>query len=246
MFVNVGITSSILSVGNLVIAGAALIFAARSRHTQQATTSHRNSSSKEGGQKDVEEFVVPVAVHASHSVDSSSSSGDMDQGSSSSAASSNTPDWKLKFNGRWKNTKVENSDEWFSKMSGFGFLVRAIAAKKLLTLQKEILVEVSPGGGQSVFHVERSFGGQEKYWKEHMPIGRTNNPAAAKASTCDGVVYSVHMWADETERILHMHFDPVDQTSGVRLLHSRRIIDDDHMEMVRRCLFYSMNSDCLL
>jgi hypothetical protein len=150
------------------------------------------------------------------------------------ASDSMEDNWKMQFNGKWQNIECKNTDEWFSKMNGFSYLVRVVAAKKLLTLKKELkVVAPSDRKGAFTFHVERSFGGQEKYWKEHMPIGRTNNPAAAKASTCDGVVYSVHMWADETERILHMHFDPVDQTSGVRLLHSRRIIDDDHMEMVR-------------
>ena len=216
--------STVLSIGNMLIAGVALCSLSTVRIVSRISKTERQAESAH----------IPIATPALDNVHLASGDLSTPHHVLVDAASPPAGDWKLRFSGKWKNTRSENTDEWFSKMNNFGFIVRVFAAKKLLTLQKEIKVEKirNNDADEYIFHVERSFAGKEKYWKEHMPIGKIRDPATAKRSICDGALLDVYMWADESEQILHMFFEPVESGNNIRLVHSRRIVDDNHLEMV--------------
>lgn len=102
-----------------------------------------------------------------------------------------------------------NADAWFTNVNGFNFFKRKIACSALMTLTKTIHIK------NNLFNVERCFSGKRKYWKESLQIGKSRDSAESNRSVMDGDSFTVRC-----------------KRNGLKVVHARRLTDDDEIEMV--------------
>eukprot|EP00602_Paraphysomonas_sp_CaronLab_P003258 CAMPEP_0185020026 /NCGR_PEP_ID=MMETSP1103-20130426/2617_1 /TAXON_ID=36769 /ORGANISM="Paraphysomonas bandaiensis, Strain Caron Lab Isolate" /LENGTH=118 /DNA_ID=CAMNT_0027550663 /DNA_START=327 /DNA_END=683 /DNA_ORIENTATION=- len=87
-------------------------------------------------------------------------------------------------------------------------------------------IEISDG----VMKFSKDFGGQ-KEWSATFKIGTSKENAEAIEAKPDNDNVLAKVWADEEKKLLYMDLEPVSKTSGIHVLHTRRLTEDGEIEM---------------
>ncbi len=202
-------------------------------YLKSSSKSKRNDSIK-SGTEDTDSSLLSSgrsslssnSIHSSSQPPASLSPQDINNISKTITRDSESSDWKAKLNGDWRLVREVNADAWFTNVNGFNFFKRKIACSALMTLTKTIHIK------NNVFNVERCFSGKRKYWKESLQIGKSRDTAESKRSVMDGDSFTVRCWADEEKKIIYLYMEPIDKKNGLKVVHARRLTDDDEIEMV--------------
>jgi hypothetical protein len=134
--------------------------------------------------------------------------------------------WKEKINGTWNQTSEEGLSS-FLEFTGQSYVNIKLAELSFYNIRHTL--SISDG----YFYYLRDLGQDIREWSVKIKIGLNEETAESHYAIVDtGDAYFYRVWCDEEKEILYMESIPEDNIHGTKMLHARKIIDYNTLEMV--------------